>query len=135
MRFMRADQLTTAQESYARCCDLPGFFEAFYQHLLGSSPEIPPMFAKTNFERQHKLLQHGIGVLFIYAKRNNPALLERVAVRHSRKDVDVDPSLYPCFVESLIKALREYDPKFSPEVEEAWRVAMEPGIEFMKAKY
>jgi len=132
---MRADHLTTAQDSYARCCDLPGFFDAFYQNFLGSSPEIPPMFAKTNFERQHKLLQHSLGVLLIYAKRNNPALLERVAVRHSRKDVDVDPSLYPFFVESLIKTLREYDPKFGPEVEEAWRAAIEPGIEFIKAKY
>jgi len=132
---MRADQLTTAQDSYARCCDVPGFFDAFYRNLLGSSPEIPPMFAKTDFERQHKLLQHGLGVLLIYAKRKNPALLERVATRHSRKDVDVDPSLYRYFVESLIKAVRECDPKCSPEVEEAWKVAVEPGIEFMKAKY
>ncbi len=132
---MRADHLTVAQDSYARCCDRPGFFDAFYQNLLGSSPEIPPMFAKTDFERQHKLLRHSLGVLLIYAKRNNPALLERVAVRHSREDVNVDPSLYPHFVESLVQAVRECDPECCPEVEEAWRASIEPGIEFMKSKY
>jgi hemoglobin-like flavoprotein len=132
---MRADQLTIAQDSYARCCNAPGFFDAFYRNLLGSSPDIPQMFAKTDFERQHKLLQHSLGVLLIYAKRHNPALLERVATRHSRKDMNVDPSLYPFFVESLIAAVRECDPESSAEVEKAWRVAMEPGIEFMKGKY
>ncbi len=132
---MRADQLKLVEESYARCCESAGFLDTFYQHLLESSPAIPPMFSQTDFERQHKVLQHGLGILLIYAKRRNPALLQRIADRHGRKDVNVDPSLYEFFVESLVTAVREHDSKASPDIEAAWQAAVAPGIEFMKDQY
>ena len=132
---MRADQLKLVEESYARCIESPGFLDTFYQHLLESSPAIPPMFSQTDFERQHKVLQHGLGILMIYAKRKNPALLQRIADRHDRNDVNVDPSLYPLFVESLVTAVREHDSEVSPDIEDAWRAAIAPGIEFMKDQY
>ena len=93
------------------------------------------MFSQTDFERQHKVLQHGLGILLIYAKRRNPALLQRIADRHGRKDVNVDPSLYAFFVESLVTAVREHDSKANPDIEDAWRAAVAPGIEFMKDQY
>ena len=93
------------------------------------------MFSQTDFERQHKLLQHSLGVLLIYAKRQNPALLERIAERHNRKNVNVVPELYPFFVESLVKAAEEHDPEFDSDADKAWRAALAPGIEFMKARY
>ena len=132
---MRADQVKLVEESYARCFESPGFLDTFYQHLLESSPAIPPMFSQTDFERQHKVLQHGLGVLLIYAKRENPALLQRIADRHNRDDVDVDPSLYPFFVESLLSAVRKHDSQADPDLEEAWRAVLAPGIEFMKDQY
>ena len=135
MRFMRADHLKLVEESYARCIESPGFIDTFYQHLLESSPAIPPMFSQTDFERQQKLLQHSLGVLLIYAKRQNPALLERIAERHNRKNVDVKPDLYPFFVESLVKAVAEHDSEFNTDADQAWRAALTPGIEFMKARY
>jgi hemoglobin-like flavoprotein len=124
-----------AEESYHRCSGIPGFFPAFYELLLESDTQIPPMFAKTKFERQHKLLQHGLGILLIYAKRPNPALLERIAVRHSRSDVSVAPELYPHFVEALVKAVERFDPEYTPDLADAWRQATEPGIAFMQSKY
>jgi hemoglobin-like flavoprotein len=124
-----------AEESYHRCAGAPGFFSAFYDLLLASDARIPPMFADTKFERQNKLLQHGLGILLIYAKRPNPALLERIATRHSRGDVGVAPELYPRFVEALVQAVERFDPEFGPEVADAWRHATEPGIAYMQARY
>jgi hemoglobin-like flavoprotein len=124
-----------AEESYHRCTGAPGFFPALYELLLASDARIPPMFAETKFERQHKLLQHGLGILLIYAKRPNPALLERIATRHSRSDVGVAPDLYPRFVDALVQAVERFDPEYRPEVADAWRRATEPGIAFMQAKY
>ena len=80
---------TIAQHSYTRCLRAPDFFTAFYGRLLSSDPAIPPMFANTEFPRQHKLLQHGLGLLLSYSKRPDPALLERIAARHSAGGVDV----------------------------------------------
>jgi hemoglobin-like flavoprotein len=132
---MTAGHIEIAEASYRRCADNAAFFSALYDHLLASDPRIPPMFAATRFERQHRLLRHSLGVLIIYAKRPNPALLERIAVRHSRVDVGVPRELYPCFVESLVQAVAEHDPEFSPEVAAAWRQVVIPGITYMQSRY
>jgi len=129
-----AETVQVAEESYRRCSQ-EAFFRAFYQRLLASHPAIAPKFAKTDFERQNKLLQHGIGLLMIFAKRQNPALLERIAVRHGPKDLDIAPAFYPFFVDSLIATVKEFDPQASPEVEQAWRLAMAPGVAFMIAHH
>lgn len=123
-----------AEESYRRCQGEP-FFQAFYRRLLDTDPETRAKFAATDFERQNKLLAHGIGLLFIYARRHNPALLARIADRHSAHDLDIPPGLYPHFVESLLATVREHDPACTADVEAAWRTALAPGIEYMKGRY
>jgi hemoglobin-like flavoprotein len=132
---MADHDVEVAEQSYHRCAEAPGFFSAFYELLLASDARIPAMFEQTKFERQNKLLQHGLGLLLIYAKRPNPALLERIALRHSRADVAVPPELYPRFVEALVQAVERFDPDFTPSVADAWRRATEPGIAFMRSRY
>ncbi len=124
-----------AQESYARCQRAPRFFESFYEHLLASDPAVPPMFAKTEFPKQYKLLQHGLGLLLSYANKRDERLLERIALRHSPSGVNVHPSMYPLFVDSLLATVREHDPRCSEETEAAWREALRPGLEFMMSRY
>jgi hemoglobin-like flavoprotein len=124
-----------AQESYARCLRSPRFFPSFYERLLASDPAIPPMFAKTEFPKQYKVLQHGLGILLSYGNKRDDALLDRIAARHSASAVNVPPAMYPLFVESLLAAVREHDKRCSSEVETAWRDALSPGIEFMKSRY
>lgn len=124
-----------AQHSYARCLRAPGFFSVLYEHLLSSDPTIPPMFEETEFPRQHKLLQHGVGLLLSYARSPDDALLERIAARHSADGIDVPPHMYEHFVASLLAAVREHDPRFDQETESAWREALAPGLGFMKSRY
>jgi len=90
------------------------------------------MFASTEFERQHRLLKHALGLLIIYAKRANPALLDRIADRHV--EVGVTDDLYPLFVESLVRTVAEHDPEYTQALGDAWRVALEPGLEYMRAR-
>lgn len=123
-----------AETSYHRIHS-DAFFRAFYQRLLASDPRIPPMFAKTDFAKQTKLLQHSIGLLFIYAKRANPAILDRIASRHATGEVGVPPDMYPLWVDALVATIAEYDPRCTPEVEQAWRQAVAPGIAFMISRY
>ena len=44
-------------------------------------------------------------------------------------------SLYPPFVDGLIATVRQYDPAFTPEVEEAWRRTVDKGVKYMIARY
>lgn len=124
-----------AQQSYARCLRSADFFERFYDVLLESHPAIPPMFARTDFPRQRQLLKHGLGLLLSYGNVPDDALLERIAARHSKAALDVEPGLYHYFVESLVRVVSERDPKCDAEVERAWREIVAPGIEFMKARH
>lgn len=133
-QYPAAEQLLVAEESYRRC-EGEAFFQAFYDRLLAADPAIPPKFANTDFDRQSKLLQHGIGLLLIFGKRPNPALLERIADRHAAHDLDIAPSLYPRFVDTLIETVREFDARCTPAVEAAWRAAVAPGIDFMQGRH
>lgn len=129
-----AEIVEVAEASYHRCHS-DAFFRSFYQHLLASDARIPPMFAATDFTKQTKLLQHGIGLLFVFAKRGNPAILDRIAGRHARTQVNVPADMYPLWVESLVATVREYDARCSPAVEEAWRQAVAPGIAYLISRF
>jgi len=126
---------TIAQNSYSRCLRAQGFFDSFYERLLSSDPAVPPMFANTEFPKQHKVLQHGLGLLLSYANRPDDTLLERIAARHSAGGVDVAPEMYALFIDALVETVREHDPRCDGEVEAAWREAVMPGIEFMQSRY
>jgi len=126
-----------AQASYRRSCAVPDFFAQFYRTFFAACPEAQPKFAHTNFERQHKLLQHAIGLLLIFPKQpaGEPGLLSRVAERHSRRDIGVSPAWYAPFVDSLIATVKQVDPEFTTLLEKSWRVTLAPGVDYMKAKY
>ena len=126
-----------ASASYQRCCETPQFFEAFYRNFFRACPEAAPRFARTDFEHQHKLLRHALGLLLLFPKQpeNDPTLLTRVAERHTRRDLNVPPSLYPPFVDSLIATVKQFDPAFTGEVEEAWRRTVDKGVTYMISKY
>ena len=128
LRSVSPAQLELAQASYARCLEAPEFFRAFYDRFLASDPAIPPYFAQTRFDRQDRLLQHGIALLLIYAKRPNPGLLERIAERHGAGDLNIPARLFAPFTESFIASVRQFDPAFDGTVEAAWRAALAPGI-------
>jgi hemoglobin-like flavoprotein len=124
-----------AKASYDRCCKTPDFLPAFYRNFFAACPEAAPRFANTNFERQAKLLQHAIGLLLVFPTqpRSEPPLLARVAERHSRRDLDIDPAFYHPFIESLIGTVKQYDGEWTPAIEVAWRETVAPGVQYMKS--
>src|SRR5437016_14516523 len=102
---MRGDRLTDqeaaarAKASYARCSVATEFFEAFYRRFFTLCPAARPMFAKTDFDRQHRLLRHAFGLLLNFPAHPDgaPTHLAPVPARHSRQALAIDPALYPLF--------------------------------------
>ena len=131
------ETMAVAKASYDRCCTVPRFFEDFYSTFFARCPPAKPMFERTDFERQRKLLRHAFGLLLIFPKQpaGEPTILARVAERHSRRELGVDPSLYHPFIDALIDTVRRCDPDFTPAVEDAWRRTVRRGVEYMQAKY
>jgi len=131
------DTSALAKASYDRCCQAPEFLQTFYKNFLAACPEAVPRFAKTDLETQTKLLRHAIGLLLIFPHQpnNEPNLLSRLAERHSRRDLNIEPALYDPFVSSLLATVKQFDDKYSPTVEAAWRETIKPGVEYMKSKH
>lgn len=129
--------IAVAKWSYDRCCTATHFFEDFYRNFFTRCPPARPMFAHTDFERQHKLLRHAFGLLlnFPQQRAGEPTILTRVAERHGRRDLGVDPALYQPFIEALIDTVRDCDPDFTHAVEDAWRRTVHRGVAYMQAKY
>ncbi len=126
-----------AKASFERCCARSDFVAAFYRHFFANCPGAEARFVGTDLDRQYRLLRHALSLLLLYPSqpRSEPSLLRRVAERHSRRDLDVHPSNYPCFVDCLILTVKEYDAEFTLEIERAWRDTVASGVEYMISKY
>jgi len=129
--------MAAAKASYDRCCAAEHVCEDFYRNCFGRCPQAKSRFAHTDFERQNNLLRHAFGLLLIFPNQpeREPTILARVAERHSRRELGVDPSMYPPFIEALIDTVRDCDPQFTPAVESAWRRTVDKGVAYMQAKY
>jgi hemoglobin-like flavoprotein len=135
---MGQDEIRQARDSLSRCVASPAFLDRFYELFMASSPEVAEKFASTDFARQKQVLEDSLYLMLSAAGTTGGvahAQLEKLAKRHSRGELDVRPELYSLWLDSLMKAVRESDPSYSPELEKAWREALKDGIEFLKARY
>jgi hemoglobin-like flavoprotein len=124
-------------DSLERCMRAPEFLDRFYELYLSSSPEVAAKFQGTDFKKQKTALKASLYIMLMANERQAEwtAHLERLARRHSRKELDIRPELYDLWLECLLQTVREFDPRFNAKTETAWRNRLRPGIEFMKSRY
>lgn len=125
------------QQSYGRCCVGPKFFDDFYDAFVKTSPKIREKFTKTDFVKQKKLLRQSITFIIMFYTGSSMAdnVVRDLGQSHSRKQLDIDPSLYTFWIESLVQTIKKSDPKFTPELEAAWRKVLDRGVNAMKSAY
>lgn len=113
-----------------------GFIEEFYRHFMSRSKEIADLFANVDMSAQktmlHDSLEHMVD--FYTTKKLSPQL-ERLAKVHGKQQLNIAPSLYDVWLDSLMAALAKYDAEFNPEVELSWRLVLAPGITYLKYSY
>ena len=124
-------------DSLERCTARDEFLDRFYDLFLASSREVAEKFRQTDFPKQKRMLKASLYMMILMAdgKTEIQGDLQRIAKRHSRTDLDIRPELYMLWLDCLIQAAREFDPRFTPETEMAWRRIMERGIAFMQSHY
>lgn len=112
------------------------FLDEFYRRFIESSDEVRKKFENTDMQRQRRMLHQSLVYLVnYYANQNINDFLERVAERHSRRDLDISSDLYDLWLENLIDTVAAADSQFTPEVGDAWRQIMRPGIAYMREQY
>jgi hemoglobin-like flavoprotein len=126
------------EDSLRRCNADPDFLDRFYERFLGSSPKVREKFHGTDFVRQKRMLQASLQLLLVAAqddgKRPTP-YLDEVAARHSASQLAIGAELYDLWLDSLLAAVKEADPSWSPEVEQAWESVMTVGISYLVSRY
>ena len=122
--------LKSVRESYGRCALDREFFDKFYVNFMGSSPEIPPFFTKTDMHKQKQLLREGISYMLLFADGSDGGTIaiNKIGVIHDEKHVKVKPELYPLWINSLLKTIAEHDHRFNDELKEKWKTVLAEGI-------
>ena len=114
----------------------PEFIRAFYDIFLEASPAVAEKFRHTDMSAQRTMLHDSLLLMMDFNRTRVPTpRLQQLADIHSRGKHDVSPAFYDLWLDSLVEALRGHDPDFSKDVELAWRIALSPGICFMRFAY
>lgn len=112
-------------------------FDTFYRIFLDADPRVPEQFVDTDWEEQKRLLRQGVNKVigFYEGSVTSQHALDRIRHTHGRERLNIPPELYHFWVESMIEAVREHDPEFSPTLEQQWRDVLRHGTDFVKAGY
>ncbi len=137
---MVAFEVDSVTRSYGRCLAQGNLlFDRFYDHFFRSSPVIAKMFLHTDMVKQKALLRAGLNYAIMYStdtgKLAAEGVLKRIQQSHSRSRLNVDPKLYPLWINSLIKAIEETDPKFTPELGKAWEQVLNNAVTYIISGY
>ena len=123
-------------DSIERCSCSPEFLRRFYTLFLASSDTVARKFEHTDLRAQARMLKTSLYMMMSATYESERIVhLERLARRHSRADLDIEPGLYDLWLDRLVQAVTEFDPMFDDEIGTAWRRVLQPGIEFMKSRY
>lgn len=112
------------------------FITRFYSIFTDSSKDVAKMFAHTNMSVQKTMLHDSLLMMVEYYRSAAVSEhMQRVARIHSRAQQDIAEDLYDTWMESLLRALSEFDPDYDDQVADAWRAVLRPGIDYMKSMY
>ena len=134
---IEAKVLDTFESSLARCNANPAFLPRFYEIFRASSPKVRDKFARTNFDRQNAALRASFDLVLEAARggsQNRDRMLD-IAERHSSRDLNIGAELYDLWLDSLLAAVKEYDPVHNSSVNDAWEQVMMAGIQVMLRHY
>lgn len=111
------------------------FIQRFYEIFMAKSPEIAQLFKNTNMAVQKTMLHDSLHYLLNYYDSGVPNVpLNHIREIHGEGGLNIPDRLYELWLDSLIEAVKDKDPQFNRDVEQAWRRVMAPGIEYMTGK-
>jgi hypothetical protein len=109
--------LQEVQQSFGRCANHSGFFDRLGTNFKAGPSPLPPFAG-----RQQKLLKEDLTRLLMCAR--DPAF----ATRPGAVALNVPPQLSRIWIEALMTTVREFDDKFTPELERKWRTVLLQGL-------
>jgi hypothetical protein len=111
------DILHDVQLSLSRCTIHSSFFDRFCSNFKAANVPLPPFIG-----RQQKLLKEDLTILVMCAGDADFALRPGAAA------LNVPPQLSKFWIDTLMVTVREFDDKFTPELERKWRTVLQRSL-------
>jgi hypothetical protein len=140
--------VSAVQESLARCTVRGGFAQRFLDLLAAGDPALGRMLAAGDPQEQRRVVHRGLQLMVLHAQGAPMAAtaLERLAgvavpggaaagPDAAGNALGVRPDLHPFWVDSLVAAVREFDPDFTPGLEKRWREVVGPALADLAARH
>jgi len=104
---------------------------------MATSPEVAALFRQTNFTSPEKDAADEPQSAHLARHRKRPGRWLPAPARRQAfaRQLDIEPKHYVAWLNSLMKAVKQHDPKYRPELEHVWRSSLKPGIDLIKARY
>jgi hemoglobin-like flavoprotein len=132
------DNIRKVKRSYARCfIGEKNLIDGFYEIFLNSNSDIATMFKNTDFFQQKLLLRQGINCMIMFTEGvfAGNFCLEEIKISHNKKHINIHPSYYPYWKNSLLSALEKYDSQFDEELRLLWIETIDKGVKFIANGY
>ncbi len=132
-----SDASRAVNQSYGRIVTKNCLIARFYEIFIRSSAHVAAKFTNTNFEHQYQVLDQSLTMSLLFAEGNMIAsrAMDRIRESHNRHHLNIAPEYYDLWLDSLIKAISEIDPEFTPQLESQWRLVMSRAIEYIRGGY
>lgn len=109
------------------------FFDYFYWSFINSSPEVEYAFRNTDMDNQKSMLKKSLMYAVNFSACGQDfSYMEAIAKSHSKAEKNIDPKLYDFWLDSMVVAVKKFDPEFNDNIELAWRLALDHAITYMK---
>lgn len=125
------DEMHGVMASYHRCREDEQFFDTFYKTFLGKSEEVAALFRHTDFKRQKLMLRESLLEMLCYDRGMEGVEEEIRKLGQRHRELGVKDEMYAMWLDSLCETVAKYDSEYSPKLEQAWRAAMQKGIDVM----
>lgn len=131
MSLLSQPTLDVFNSSLERCRRAEGFLDRFYERFLENEDDIQPFFEGVDFHQLKRMVYQSM-LLVVLAAGGSPHTHEKLralGVKHT--ELGVRREHYSLWLATLLSVVEEVDPRYSTEVDDAWRAVMSVGIRFM----
>jgi len=100
--------------------------KSFYAKMLGTFPQVRPLFAKTDFEAQRRNLIQSLALVVKMVDKPDELLPVLEKMGRSHNEYRVEPNMYPYVCYSLLFTLAEaFGDDWTEEAATTWQAALE----------